>query len=91
MGRIEEINEAMKAYLQESEPAKLYEATRHLPLVGGKRLRLIVAMLSCEAVGGEGKKAIPFGIALELIHTFTLVHDDIMDRDEERRGMYNDY
>ncbi len=87
MGRIEEINEAMEAYLQESKPAKLYEAMRHLPLAGGKRLRPIVAILSCEAVGGDGKKAIPFGIALELIHTFTLVHDDIMDRDEERRDM----
>lgn len=86
MDRIKEINEAIKAYLQ-GEPPKLYQAMQHLPMAGGKRLRPILAIISCEAVGEDGKKAIPFGVALELIHTFTLVHDDIMDRDEERRGI----
>ncbi|MEM2715824.1 MAG: polyprenyl synthetase family protein, partial [Candidatus Thermoplasmatota archaeon] len=57
-----------------------------LPFAGGKRLRPIIAYVSCEAVGGNGMDTIPFGVALELIHTFTLIHDDIMDRDEERRG-----
>ena len=87
MDRLKEINEAIEAYLQNGEPRKLYQAMQHLPLAGGKRLRPILAIISCEAVGGNGKKAIPFGVALELIHTFTLVHDDIMDRDEERRGI----
>lgn len=87
MDRLKEINEAIEAYLQNGEPRKLYQAMQHLPLAGGKRLRPILAIISCEAVGGDGKKAIPFGVALELIHTFTLVHDDIMDRDEERRGI----
>jgi len=87
MDRLKEINEAIEAYLQEGEPKELYRAMQHLPMAGGKRLRPILAIISCEAVGGDGRKAIPFGVALELIHTFTLVHDDIMDRDEERRGM----
>ncbi|MEA2055072.1 MAG: polyprenyl synthetase family protein [Candidatus Thermoplasmatota archaeon] len=84
---MDEVNEAITGYLSEKEPKKLYDAVKYLPSAGGKRLRPIIAMLACEAVGGERKKAIPFGVALEITHTFTLVHDDIMDKDEERRGM----
>lgn len=87
MDRVEDIDEAIEAYLKNGEPSVLYEAMRYLPLAGGKRLRPIMAILSCEAVGGSGRNAVPFGAALELIHTFTLVHDDIMDKDEVRRGM----
>jgi len=83
----DEINSAIMNYLPEKEPARLYDAVKYLPAAGGKRLRPIMAMLACEAAGGERRKAIPFGIALEITHTFTLIHDDIMDRDEERRGM----
>jgi len=83
----DEINKKIMNYLTENEPAKLYDAVKYLPSAGGKRLRPIMAMLACEAAGGERRKAIPFGIALEITHTFTLIHDDIMDRDEERRGM----
>jgi geranylgeranyl diphosphate synthase type I len=82
----EEIDKALMGYLPEQEPADLYEAVRYLPLAGGKRLRPIMAMLACTAVGGAHTQAIPFGAALEIIHTFTLAHDDIMDRDELRRG-----
>ena len=84
---IEVVNKAIENYLYEKEPEILYEAVRHLPMAGGKRLRPVIAYLSCEAVGGDGLKAIPFAVALELIHTFTLIHDDIMDKDEMRRGM----
>lgn len=52
---------------------------------GGKRLRGVLAMLACEAVGGDGPSAAPAGAAVELIHNFSLVHDDIEDNDEERR------
>jgi len=83
----EAINKAMENYLYEKEPPQLYMAVKHLPFSGGKRLRPIIAWLACEAVGGDGMDCIPFAVALELIHTFTLVHDDIMDKDEERRGM----
>ena len=82
----EVIDKAIENYLYEKEPETLYRAVKHLPSAGGKRLRPIIACLACEAVGGNVMDALPFGVALEIIHTFTLVHDDIMDRDEERRG-----
>ncbi len=81
------VNGAIESYLAEKEPAKLYDAVKYLPSAGGKRLRPIIAMLACEAVGGKRENTIPFGVALEIIHTFTLVHDDMMDKDEIRRGM----
>src|SRR4051794_39047109 len=52
---------------------------------GGKRLRGVLCLLACEAVGGSGLDAAPAGAAIELIHNFSLVHDDIEDSDEERR------
>src|SRR5712692_708517 len=52
---------------------------------GGKRLRGVLAILACEACGGEGPVAVPAGAAIELIHNFSLIHDDIEDEDEERR------
>lgn len=83
----EAINKAIENYLYEKEPSNLYEAVKYLPFAGGKRLRPLIACLACEAVGGNFVNALPLAVALELIHTFTLVHDDIMDKDEERRGM----
>ena len=66
--------------------ANLRSAMEHLPNAGGKRLRPICAMLACELAGGRVREVLPFGVALELIHNFTLVHDDIMDEDDLRRG-----
>jgi len=54
---------------------------------GGKSLRSAVMMFACGAVGGEEETALPAAAAIELYHTFTLVHDDIIDRDEIRRGV----
>ena len=59
----------------------------HIPLAGGKRLRPVMAQLTCEMVGGDASKAIPFAAALEVIHNFTLVHDDVMDDDDLRHGV----
>jgi len=80
-------NTEMEKFLEEGEPEKLYDAARHLPLAGGKRLRPVLAMMSCEAVSGEVAKIIPLTIALELVHNFTLVHDDIMDNSKLRRNL----
>lgn len=63
----------------------LYEPAKHV-LDGGKRLRPLLSMFSCEAVGGNPKKVLSAAAGVELIHTFTLVHDDIMDKGEMRRG-----
>ncbi len=71
------------------EPARLYEAALHLVRAGGKRLRPAVVVLSARVAGGReaGARAVPLGAAVELFHTFTLIHDDIMDRDDFRRGV----
>lgn len=74
-------------FLKNGEPENLYDAARHLPLAGGKRLRPVLAMLSCESVKGDIKNVVPLCIAIELMHNFTLVHDDIMDHSKLRRNL----
>ena len=68
--------------------ARLFEAMRYSLLEGGKRLRPILALASCEAVGGSIDDAINYACALEMIHTYSLIHDDlpIMDNDDLRHG-----
>jgi geranylgeranyl diphosphate synthase, type II len=67
---------------------RLFEAMRYSLLAGGKRLRPILALAACEAVGGQISSAIGYACALEMIHTYSLVHDDLpcMDDDDLRRG-----
>jgi geranylgeranyl diphosphate synthase, type II len=69
-------------------PARLHEAMRYALLGGGKRLRPILAMAAAEAVGADSAALIREACALELLHTYTLVHDDLpaMDDDDYRRG-----
>lgn len=74
-------------YLPEQQPLLLYQAARHLPLGGGKRLRPFLCMVACQSVGGDQTKSLPFAAALELLHNFTLVHDDIMDNSTLRRNV----
>ncbi|HUT00569.1 MAG TPA: polyprenyl synthetase family protein [Candidatus Thermoplasmatota archaeon] len=78
---------ALTGNLSPREPEIFYDALRWIPLSGGKRLRPIIAMLSCEAVGSVPEITIPFGIALEYMHNSTLIHDDIIDKDKWRRGL----
>ncbi|MBI3794410.1 MAG: polyprenyl synthetase family protein [Nitrospinae bacterium] len=70
-------------------PEKLLESMRYSVMAGGKRLRPVLVVCSAEAVGGDRKSALPTAAAFELIHTYTLVHDDLpaMDNDDLRRGM----
>ena len=81
------VNKILEKYLEIREPKKLYEASAHIPLAGGKRLRPVMALITCEMVGGNSEKALPFAAALETIHNFTLVHDDVMDDDDLRHGV----
>ncbi len=69
-------------------PAALHAAMRHLLFPGGKRLRPGLCFAACEAVGGAPAAALPAAAAVELVHTYSLVHDDLpcMDDDDERRG-----
>lgn len=71
------------------KPEQLYNAARHLLLAGGKRVRPSLTLTYARMLGGvDGeRKALPFAVSVELLHNFTLVHDDIMDKDEYRRGV----
>ena len=71
----------------ESEPQIIYRASRHIIDAGGKRLRPFLVLKCCKIVGGNEEDALPTAASLELLHTFTLLHDDIMDKDEKRRGV----
>ena len=68
------------------EPETLREEVRHSTLSGGKRVRPTVTVLACETVGGDPEDAVDFGVGIELVHTASLVVDDIIDRSELRRG-----
>ncbi len=74
----------------DTEPQKkLFEAMRYSLLAGGKRLRPVFAFEFCRMCGGDWKTAAPFAAAVEMIHTYSLIHDDLpcMDNDDFRRGM----
>jgi geranylgeranyl diphosphate synthase type II len=84
------VNQALDALLPPADerPAKLHEAMRYSVFAGGKRLRPILCIASCEACGGTAEQAMRAACALELLHTYTLIHDDLpaMDDDTLRRG-----
>jgi len=80
------IEERMIEILGRISHPRLYAATRHLVDAGGKRFRALIPALITSAIGSGEEAGIDLGASLELIHTFTLVHDDIMDQDSLRRG-----
>ncbi len=69
------------------KPKPLYSAASHLITSGGKRLRPFMVLKSCQILGGKSNDAMPAAGAVEMVHNFTLVHDDIMDNDEMRHGV----
>ncbi len=81
------VDKAIGEMLPIIQPEELYKAARYLPDAGGKRLRPATMILAAEAVGSDVDTVLPAAVAVELIHNFTLIHDDIMDRDDIRRGM----
>ena len=82
----EEIDRSLSALLRGRNPRELYEPMGYVLDAGGKRIRPMLVLLAAEAVGGRAEVVLPAALALEILHTFTLVHDDIMDRDALRRG-----
>jgi len=68
-------------------PKKLYDAAGHLIIHGGKKLRPYMVIRSCQIVGGKSSNAMNAASAVEMVHNFSLVHDDIMDNDEMRHGV----
>ena len=81
-----DVDKHLMTYLDVGKHEKLQVAMKHYPEAGGKRMRPVMAILVAEAVGKKGNKAMPLGCALEIIHNFTLVHDDVIDQDPVRRG-----
>lgn len=69
-------------------PPVIFEAMAYSLFAGGKRLRPMMLLAACEAVGGNKEEAVPFACAMEMIHTYSLIHDDLpaMDNDDYRRG-----
>ena len=72
---------------ERGEPEILYETAQHLLQAGGKRIRSLLVILSCEAVGGTMEQALPFAVATEFVQTASLIHDDVVDEDDIRRGV----
>ncbi|MEO1400413.1 MAG: geranylgeranyl diphosphate synthase CrtE [Cyanobacteria bacterium J06635_1] len=83
-----QIEAALDQSLAVVYPEQIYEAMRYSLLAGGKRLRPILCLASCELVGGDPEVAMPTACALEMVHTMSLIHDDLpsMDNDDYRRG-----
>jgi geranylgeranyl diphosphate synthase type II len=73
---------------EDNDPAVLHQAMRYSVFAGGKRIRPVLAMAAAEVVGGSGSQVLPLAVALECIHTYSLIHDDLpaMDNDDLRRG-----
>jgi geranylgeranyl diphosphate synthase, type I len=80
------VSEAIDELLPVVHPGGLYEASRHLVDAGGKRLRPSMLLMAAEAVGGDPSALAPAAVSIELVHNFTLIHDDIMDNAALRRG-----
>jgi len=83
------IDASLEKMLQDSNSSKtLFEAMRYSLMAGGKRIRPVLCLAACEAVGGVSEDALTAACALEMIHTYSLIHDDLpaMDDDELRRG-----
>jgi len=89
-GRRALVDEALERCLppEDAPPPSLHRAMRYSVMAGGKRLRPILVLAGAEAVGGDAKRVLPTACALELIHTYSLIHDDLpaMDDDDYRRG-----
>ena len=80
------VNKHLNAKLK-GNPKRLYDAAGHLIVHGGKRLRPYMVIKSCHLLGGKTSNAMSPASAVEMVHNFTLVHDDIMDNDEMRHGV----
>src|ERR1051326_4489597 len=88
------IDDELKEFISSSKDGQesgklsrsLNDTVKYVISMGGKRIRPVLLLLSCQAFGGEFKTALPAAVAIEILHNFTLVHDDIMDNADTRRG-----
>jgi geranylgeranyl diphosphate synthase type I len=84
--RRDRVEERLEEVLGDVEPDELADEVQHVVFSGGKRVRPTVTVLVCEALGGDYEAAIDFAVGIELVHSASLVVDDIIDRSELRRG-----
>ena len=91
--RCAEVEAALEQSLVVAYPETIYESMRYSLLAGGKRLRPILCLATCELVGGTAAQAMPTACALEMVHTMSLIHDDLpaMDNDDYRRGQLTNH
>ena len=80
------INYRLNHVVTKQSPVSFYEPVRYVLYGGGKRIRPILVILSCKTVGGNEEDCFNAAVAVEILHNFTLVHDDIMDNDDLRRS-----
>ena len=90
MNSIDSYKQDFVSYLNKKiavkEPENLYEPIHYILQIGGKRLRPVLTLMTCELFGGDVEKAYDAALAVEVFHNFTLIHDDIMDSAPIRRG-----
>ena len=80
------VDEILSNSLEKRKPESLYEPLKYVLSGGGKRIRPMMVIYACEAAGGKMEDALNASVAIEMLHNFTLVHDDIMDNADTRRG-----
>lgn len=93
--KAKQIDKYLEQYLpsEKEYPSIIFEAMRYSVFAGGKRLRPVLLLSACETLGGDTEKAIPFACAIEMIHSYSLIHDDLpaIDNDDYRRGMLTNH
>ena len=83
---LQEVQRAVENIAYPPAPAGLYEPIRYELSLGGKRIRPVLTLMACELFGGDRRMAIDAATGLEIFHNFTLLHDDVMDKADLRRG-----
>ncbi len=83
---LEYLSDAIMDYGSSNEPENLYHPIEYILKLGGKRIRPILTLMSCDLFGGDIHEALPAASTIEMFHNFTLIHDDIMDNADLRRG-----
>ena len=86
-----QVNAALEIFseIKDTPEATIYRAAQYSLMAGGKRLRPTLALAVAELLGGDEKDVLPYACAIEMIHTYSLIHDDLpaMDNDDYRRGI----
>ena len=83
---LDAVNQAIAAIPYPASPDQLYEPIAYHMALGGKRVRPVLTLMACDAMGGDSALAIDAALGLEMFHNFTLLHDDVMDNADVRRG-----